>query len=136
MLSAPQMCSPALTPWRSWIGAYAEKVNRYLDPELRRAVAAEVRPNARLFEVQDDHTLAVQPECRDAKDNKFLSLASVARVEVIVSSDEYLLVMLLIVSSARLSQNLMKYDRMTVSESVPRCGAVRAALNCRPAREQ
>jgi len=52
-----------------------------------------VRRNARLFEVREDETLADKPECRDVNDNKFLSLASVARVEVIVSSDEDLLVL-------------------------------------------
>jgi hypothetical protein len=70
-----------------------EKFDRYLDRELRQSFVALIRRHARLFAVQDADREAVNPPCRDPKDNQFLSLALAAEADVIVSSDEDLLVL-------------------------------------------
>lgn len=70
-----------------------KKFDRYLDRTARREFVAMIRHNAHLFSVQDADLRAAEPRCRDVKDDKFLALARVAEVEVIVSSDEDLLVL-------------------------------------------
>jgi putative PIN family toxin of toxin-antitoxin system len=69
------------------------KFARYLDAESRTAFAALVRRNARIFEVPEACTIAVDPSCRDAMDNKFLALAGIADADAIVSSDVDLVVL-------------------------------------------
>lgn len=70
-----------------------KKFDRYLDRESRRAFVALMRRHARLFDVQEADSKAVDPPCRDPKDNLFLALALVAEVDLLVSSDEDLLVL-------------------------------------------
>jgi uncharacterized protein len=55
--------------------------------------AALIRRSVHLFAVDDDHLKAVDPPCRDPRDNQFLALVLVAEAEVLVSSDEDLLVL-------------------------------------------
>jgi putative PIN family toxin of toxin-antitoxin system len=68
-----------------------DKFDRYLDRESRRAFVALLRRHVRLFEVQKD--AAVDPPCRDPRDNQFLALALVCEADVLISSDEDLLVL-------------------------------------------
>jgi len=69
----------------------SDKFDRYLDLHSRLEFLALIRRNVHLFAVND--LQAVDPPCRDPRDNSFLALASVAEAEVLVSSDEDLLVL-------------------------------------------
>lgn len=70
-----------------------EKFDRYLDRESRENFVALIRRHARLFAVQLSDLAAVEPRCRDAQDDKFLALLLAAEADVLVSSDEDLLVL-------------------------------------------
>jgi len=70
-----------------------DKFDRYLDRESRRAFVALIRRSAQLFAVQQADRLAVHPACRDPKDDLFLALALACEADVLVSSDEDLLVL-------------------------------------------
>lgn len=69
-----------------------EKFDPYLDRESRREFAALIRRNIHFFVVDDADLQAIQPCCRDRRDNKFLVLALAAEANTLVSSDEDLLV--------------------------------------------
>lgn len=69
------------------------KFDRYLDRESRRAFVALIRRNAHRFPVENKDVVAVRPLCRDLHDNKFLALALAAEADILVSSDEDLLVL-------------------------------------------
>ena len=68
-----------------------DKFDRYLDAETRMAFVLLHRRHAHLFAVPHADELAVQPACRDPKDNKFLALAQVCEADAIISSDHDLL---------------------------------------------
>jgi putative PIN family toxin of toxin-antitoxin system len=70
-----------------------EKFDRYLDQTSRGEFVALIRRHARLFAVQKTDLEAVEPPCRDPGDNQFLALARVAEADVLLSSDEDLLVL-------------------------------------------
>jgi len=70
-----------------------EKFDRYLDQASRGEFVALIRRHARLFAVQKADLEAVEPPCRDPGDNQFLALARVAEADVLVGSDEDLLVL-------------------------------------------
>lgn len=69
------------------------KFDRYLPRSSRRDFLALVRRRTHLFAVEEADIQAVNPPCRDRADNKFLALALSAEVEVLVSSDEDLLIL-------------------------------------------
>jgi len=70
-----------------------EKFDRYQDREFRLAFVALIRRTVRLFAVTDADSALVDPPCRDSKDDKFLALALVADADLLVCSDEDLLVL-------------------------------------------
>jgi uncharacterized protein len=70
-----------------------EKFDRYLDRGLRREFVALIRRSVHLFAVKNDDLEAVDPPRRDSKDDQFLALALVVEADVLVSSDEDLLVL-------------------------------------------
>jgi hypothetical protein len=70
-----------------------KKFDRYLDKESRESFVALIRRNVLLFAVQKADLVAVDPACRDSKDNQFLALALVSEANALVSSDEDLLVL-------------------------------------------
>jgi putative PIN family toxin of toxin-antitoxin system len=70
-----------------------EKFDHYLDRGLRRQFVALIRRSVHLFAVKVDDLEAVDPPCRDSKDNQVLALALVSEADVLVSSDEDLLVL-------------------------------------------
>jgi len=70
-----------------------EKFDRYLDRDLRRDFVALMRRHLHLYAVQDADREAVEPPCRDPRDNQFLALALAAEADALVSSDEDLLVL-------------------------------------------
>ena len=69
------------------------KFVRYLEAELRRSLVGLIRSHASLYAVEKAHVAAVYPPCRDPGDTLFLALALAAEADVIVSSDEDLLVL-------------------------------------------
>ena len=70
-----------------------EKFDRYLARASRREFVALIRRNVHLFAVQNADLIAVDPPCRDPRDNLFLVLALAAEADIVVSSDEDLLVL-------------------------------------------
>lgn len=64
------------------------KFDRYLDRELRLSFVALIVRHVHLFAVPVG---AVEPPCRDLKDDKFLALVLAAGADALVSSDEDLL---------------------------------------------
>ncbi len=69
------------------------KFDRYLEAKLRRNYVALIRSHASIYAVEKAHAAAAHPACRDPGDNLFLALALAAEADVIVSSDEDLLVL-------------------------------------------
>ena len=69
------------------------KFDRYRDRMSRRSFVAVIRRRALLFADDLAGLSAVDPPCRDPKDNKFLALALAAEADAIVSSDDDLLVL-------------------------------------------
>lgn len=69
------------------------KFNRYLDSETRREFMTLVHEHFRLFSVPAMTPSELSPSCRDPRDDKFLALALTAHADVIVSSDDDLLVL-------------------------------------------
>jgi putative PIN family toxin of toxin-antitoxin system len=70
-----------------------EKFDRYLDGALRREFVVLIRRNVHLFAVENTDLMTIDPPCRDSRDNQFLASALVAEADVLVSSDEDLLVL-------------------------------------------
>ena len=70
-----------------------EKFDRYRELELRRAFVKTIRRRSLLFAVDRDCLSAIDPPCRDAKDHQFLALVMAAEADLLVSSDEDLLVL-------------------------------------------
>lgn len=69
------------------------RLDRYLEREVRVEFAAMLRKSMHFFAVTQADEDALQPACRDAKDNKFLALVQVCQADLLVSSDEDLLVL-------------------------------------------
>lgn len=69
------------------------KFDCYLDAETRLMFVALVRQHTHLFAAQEADELALQPPCRDPKDNKFLALALVSEADAIISSHNDLMVL-------------------------------------------
>ena len=70
-----------------------DKFDCYLGREQRDTFVALVRRHARLFTVSESELAGVEPHCRDAQDEKFLALVLAAEADVLVSSDQDLLVL-------------------------------------------
>ena len=66
---------------------------RYAPIEARIAFVDFVRRNSRIVSIEASSAFDMQPACRDPKDNLFLALAFAARADLLVSSDDDLLVM-------------------------------------------
>ncbi len=69
------------------------RLDRYLERDTRLAFAAMLRQSLHFFAVTPADEAALQPPCRDATDNKFLALVQVCQADVLVSSDDDLLVL-------------------------------------------
>ncbi len=70
-----------------------KRFERSVPKQARSDFVDLVRQKAKLFAVADSDLANVTPPCRDATDNIFLALASVAGAAFIVSSDHDLLVL-------------------------------------------
>ena len=69
------------------------RFDRYLVRGVRLEFAAMLRQSMHFFAVTPADEAALQPPCRDASDNKFLALVQVCQADVLVSSDDDLLVL-------------------------------------------
>lgn len=70
-----------------------DKFDRYRVKDSRRSFVALIRRRARLFAVENSVMIAIDPRCRDLKDEKFPALAPASEADAVVSSDEDLLVL-------------------------------------------
>jgi putative PIN family toxin of toxin-antitoxin system len=70
-----------------------DRLDRYLGRDAGVEFAALMRQCMHFFAVTPADEAALQPRCRDAKDAKFLALVQVCRADVLVSSDDDLLVL-------------------------------------------
>jgi putative PIN family toxin of toxin-antitoxin system len=70
-----------------------EKFLPYLSVETRMGFVQTIEKNVLRFAVEEEDLLALDPTCRDPKDNMFLALAAASEAEILVSSDEDLLVL-------------------------------------------
>jgi putative PIN family toxin of toxin-antitoxin system len=69
------------------------RFDRYLARSVRLDFGAALRQSMQFFAVTAADEAALQPPCRDASDHKFLALVQVCQADVLVSSDEDLLVL-------------------------------------------
>jgi hypothetical protein len=72
---------------------YRDRLSRYLEPSTRDAFLVLYQASVEWIEVSPTHVAAIEPSCRDFKDNIFLALAQAGDADVIVSSDQDLLVL-------------------------------------------
>lgn len=70
-----------------------DRFDRYIGKSDRLEFVAMLRGNAWIFHIRTEDLIAVGPSCRGSKDNMFLALAVVSEADVIVTSDEELLVL-------------------------------------------
>jgi putative PIN family toxin of toxin-antitoxin system len=70
-----------------------KKFDRYLDRDSRLDFFLRYRNQVLLFPVTEAAETALPQACRDPRDNKFLALAAHCSADVLVSSDDYLLVL-------------------------------------------
>lgn len=70
-----------------------KRLDRYLAHTARMEFAALLRQSMHFFAVTPADEAALQPRCRDAKDDKFLALVQVCEADALVSSDDDLLVL-------------------------------------------
>lgn len=70
-----------------------KKFDRYLDRDSRLEFFQRYRNQVLLFPVTEAEETALPQACRDPRDNKFLALAAHCSADVVVSSDDDLLVL-------------------------------------------
>jgi putative PIN family toxin of toxin-antitoxin system len=70
-----------------------DRLDPYLERSTRVEFAAMLRGHLHFFAVTPADEDALQPRCRDPKDDKFLALAQVCGADMLVSSDDDLLVL-------------------------------------------
>lgn len=70
-----------------------DRFDRYLERDTRLEFAAILRQSMHFFAVTSTEEAVLQPPCRDATDNKFLALVRVCQADLLVSSDDDLLVL-------------------------------------------
>ncbi|MEZ2347852.1 putative toxin-antitoxin system toxin component, PIN family [Terriglobus sp. RCC_193] len=71
----------------------SNKFDRYLDRSLRDQFVSLMQRHIHLFTITSADLQALNPSCRDPRDDPFLALAVVAEAGTMVSSDEDLLVL-------------------------------------------
>jgi putative PIN family toxin of toxin-antitoxin system len=72
---------------------HRKQLERYVDVSTRDEFLSVFRSIALWVEVSNADLLAVDPPCRDPKDNMFLALAAVGYASALISSDHDLLVL-------------------------------------------
>lgn len=91
VLAAGQLCASAQTLTELQEVLRRPRFDRHLPLETRREFFDIVASAAVVYEVLADDEAAVDPRCRDPKDDMFLALARVCQADAIVSSDADLL---------------------------------------------
>lgn len=72
---------------------HRNRLSRYIDAVTRDGFLSNYRASVEWVEISPSQLAAVDPSCRDPKDNIFLALAYAGGADVIVSSDHDLLVL-------------------------------------------
>src|SRR5580700_6844688 len=72
---------------------HRNRMSRYIDTATRDQFLSNYRASVEWVEISQPQLTAVDPSCRDPKDNVFLALAHVGEADLIVSSDHDLLVL-------------------------------------------
>jgi hypothetical protein len=72
---------------------HRDRLSRFLEPATRDEFLALYRVSVEWIEVSPSDVAAIEPPCRDIKDNIFLALAQAGDANIIVSSDKDLLVL-------------------------------------------
>lgn len=90
-LHSCDLCASAATLAELELVLQRDKFDRYLDRQTRLDFVAMLRQNMHFFAVIEADEAALQPPCRDPKDNKFLALSQVCGADVLISSDADLL---------------------------------------------
>ena len=70
-----------------------DRLDRFLARDTRLEFVAMLRTSMHFFAVTPADEAVLQPACRDVQDNKFLALVQVCQANVLVSSDDDLLVL-------------------------------------------
>lgn len=92
-LARCDLCGSAQT-WRELEQVMQrDRFDRYLERGIRVEFAAMLRKGMHFFAVTQAEEDSVQPPCRDPRDNKFLALLQICQADVLVSSDDDLLVL-------------------------------------------
>jgi putative PIN family toxin of toxin-antitoxin system len=92
-LAACHLCASAETLAELERVLARKKFDPYMDLKSRLDFVALIRRNVDLIEVPIADGIVIEPPCRDSAASPFLALALVAEADVIVSSDEDLLVL-------------------------------------------
>jgi hypothetical protein len=72
---------------------HRDRLSRYLEPATRDEFLDLYQASVEWIEVSPAQLAAIDPSCRDLKDNIFLALAEAGDADLIVSSDRDLLVL-------------------------------------------
>jgi putative PIN family toxin of toxin-antitoxin system len=72
---------------------HRDRLSRYLQQAARDEFLALYRASVEWIEVSPTLVVAIEPACRDPKDNIFLALAQAGHADLVVSSDQDLLVL-------------------------------------------
>ena len=92
-LAAAQFCASPATLDELQRVLRRPKFDRYQPVAFRKEFFDIIARAAVVYDVSQEDVADVSPRCRDAEDDKFLALASVCQADVIVSSDDDLLVL-------------------------------------------
>ena len=90
-LARCEVCASAQTWLELELVMQRDLFDRYLAREARLEFVALLRQSMQFFAVTPTDEAALQPPCRDPKDNKFLALAQVCQAHAVISSDDDLL---------------------------------------------
>jgi putative PIN family toxin of toxin-antitoxin system len=93
VLSSCEVCACAETLSELEEVMNREKFDLYLSKAARQAFVRVVGRNAHLFALQNVDMAFLEPPCRDPRDTQFLALALIAEADVLVTSDDDLLVL-------------------------------------------
>lgn len=72
---------------------HRDRLSRYLEPSTRDEFLVLYQASVEWIDVSPAQVAAIEPSCRDFKDNIFLALAQAGDANIIVSSDKDLLVL-------------------------------------------
>lgn len=91
--TAGEVCASESTLTELELVLQRPKFDLYQPADVRKAFADIFRRRALLFTVPEADESIVSPPCRDPKDNKFLALIQACDADVLISSDDDLLVL-------------------------------------------